>query len=1193
MNVFSPFLIFPLRKFEAFRNYVYYSLVDRSINFFETSIGNQEMVITGLKPFTINPSSFENLIFPIIFNRDFLLIQSINYGRPQVNDINTNTTYSLSVLTFVRSHSANTLTAIVSASLINNKGILAYVKANTPRFEYGDTRQNLLSSTIEVPLIPTYFYESSVEGGIVHNRLIQQAISGTCLKNNMDTLPYTRLLYGWDGYYNGFHNLTITNDIPDELTGNLSQYFLLSSCQGSGGAGDSVTYMRNSPLGIALTTGSSAIPLIQYKEIGFTATQVNSQWMRYSITTPVAMWGFRRGAPTDGNRSTSSLWDRWTTFYEGTRPPISRGTIPVISLRMMQNPYGGLGAYAFWGPQLEYGEEATSYEYNAFAAVSGATNIKNMAPPLSSSIFDNAVTWWRYGNTKRIALTADTPFGQNENNPSYILQSTDQSGGAGLTADIHLRSPESSITPGTNLLRNTDFSGAEVGDVIQRSKSGNITDWFGDYKGRAPYWQDLILDLNETTIQIVSTGQINNCNFVDYRCFRTNTESTNNGYRGYIYFNPDWWQYVKASNGNTMTASISCALISGTIPGPAASPNDGRLLMAITYQGLDRSRATHNSPVNPRTNTFPGMNGSISKIIQASSLTDALTAISITATANDERISRVNFELRTDLIPAASTFDFVLRLCGPKLEKNSEPTPYIPTSTTLHTLTTMTFSCYIKYISGGQPTWEAPTTRGSYSGLIQRTSYVDPTQIRSGNTVTNSMYVKISGPGLPDSAKLKFTMGISDAKSKTFYATTKWQRVQYTNVYNRSDSSFDGNSDGRGFQFFVNKDDAENIGFDPNTTRFYFTGLQTELNTTATNYIPTERAKINTANTITGLLIEPERSNIALYSTNFTSTSVFNNNITYLPSVALAPDNSTLNSIISTTSNSNVLYLTGCNFSKKNKRYTVSFFVKTINTNTVLKFNQHAQHEASTITFTFDPTTSRTVVISQSNTTDKIGVERYINNWYRIYYTTVSSANNGKIWPGFSASKGTQQFYLWGLQIEEGDFPTSYIPVNNFIGVRQADILSLSGSNLWSVFVPISITNVSTNSATLYIESRAKFISETPQTLLQFTNKDLSEYDVIKLTTNATKISSNILDTNLLLDTQNQWFGNNIKTAFSFDNVGDKIVLGSNGRAVSGAITQNIQLSAINFGKNYAGYLRKILIFPDFINLNDLRIITT
>jgi len=356
-----------------------------------------------------------------------------------------------------------------------------------------------------------------------------------------------------------------------------------------------------------------------------------------------------------------------------------------------------------------------------------------------------------------------------------------------------------------------------------------------------------------------------------------------------------------------------------------------------------------------------------------------------------------------------------------------------------------------------------------------------------------------------------------------------------------------------------------------------------------------------------GLLMEPGRSNIAFHSTNFSSTSAPNSNVIFTPLADIAPDSSTLSSTVSTNlNNTAILYLTGCNNGLINRRYTISFFIKAPTISTQFSFRQHPLHQGSTINFTFERVVNaveldRVIVLSRSNPTDKVYVEKYppddpflpFSRWYRICYTTVANANNARLWPGISVFGGTRQFSIWGLQIEEGDTPTSYIPVNGFVGTRGADVLSLSGANLWSIYSSTPISNVTPNSATIYIESRKKYLSETPETLLQFTDRNLTTYNTIIYTTNSTNISSNLFNTNLLLNVANTWVNTDVKTAFSYNNISKKITLASDSRTTTGTTTNSIQLSGIQFGSNYSGHIRKLFIFPESISTADLQILTT
>jgi hypothetical protein len=261
------------------------------------------------------------------------------------------------------------------------------------------------------------------------------------------------------------------------------------------------------------------------------------------------------------------------------------------------------------------------------------------------------------------------------------------------------------------------------------------------------------------------------------------------------------------------------------------------------------------------------------------------------------------------------------------------------------------------------------------------------------------------------------------------------------------------------------------------TSGIFLWGAQTETGDIATDYIATTTAAVSVGpvsglprldylnSSCPRLLLEPQRSNLALYSEQFDNASWLKYQATASANVAAAPDGTTSADLLLDTAfnDAHAFYRS---VSGSAGTYTWSVFAKAQNNNFLIISAFTGAHNR-----TWFNLSNGTVGTNTSGNTAKI--ENYGNGWYRvsvsreyvsgplIYEVSTSKTNGVSAYLG----NGSDGIYLWGAQMEAGAYATSYIPTLGTSVTRVADeasktgISSLIGQTEGTLFVEMNNVN--------------------------------------------------------------------------------------------------------------------------------------
>lgn len=227
-----------------------------------------------------------------------------------------------------------------------------------------------------------------------------------------------------------------------------------------------------------------------------------------------------------------------------------------------------------------------------------------------------------------------------------------------------------------------------------------------------------------------------------------------------------------------------------------------------------------------------------------------------------------------------------------------------------------------------------------------------------------------------------------------------------------------------------------------------------------------------------GLLTEETRTNLLLRSQEFDnavwtkrSGSAITPNTTIAPDGTLTADTHTNTD---TVQNGSYIRYVGA-FTTDNTVYCGSVFFKrgTQSQSRIVMYSKLGATHNTTIVYNHD-TDTISITNAGSVTGVLAGRIKYPNGWVRVWAsfnclagTEVAGFNVIPAMWGIPASIGAEFGYVWGAQLEEGSYPTSYIPTTTAQVARPADVnrhaLLITNANAGSFYAEVKLLGAPAN----------------------------------------------------------------------------------------------------------------------------------
>ena len=357
----------------------------------------------------------------------------------------------------------------------------------------------------------------------------------------------------------------------------------------------------------------------------------------------------------------------------------------------------------------------------------------------------------------------------------------------------------------------------------------------------------------------------------------------------------------------------------------------------------------------------------------------------------------------------------------------------------------------------------------SYHQFYSGTTEVQTFSVYLKAGTTNWVRLNLSGAGnyyFDIQNGVLGSIGTAGLMPKITAAGNGYYRCSITNTTGNSVNSiyvFAGASDGvlstsAGDTFYIQAVQREAGGIATDYIETTTTAMSEFAGVTASSVADVPRLDYSGGATCPSLLLEPQRTNLIdnaeyLNGWSLQSGVVVSNNETTSPE-------GVQNAGIATAAFSNSRIQR--NLGTLGSNYIFSAFVKSDGVGTRMELRSNVTGD----NLILDVAASGEVThFSDTAVGNNYDIESYGNGWYRVWFegtTDGASSNYYQIYP--DVQSGNRSVYVWGIQMEAGSYPTSYIPSYGTTVTRLAETTKLldmrsngvSTTGAFTVFFDIS-----------------------------------------------------------------------------------------------------------------------------------------